>query len=95
MDAETAKRLKNSKRQYILWINDVHVAILVDDDDDTIVAGVFEIDKWTRDGFADDMGTFHADITIKPIKDKAVFGYAVFMMMGIIETVKKEKEKEK
>lgn len=93
MDAETAKRLKNPKRQYILWINDVHVAILVDDDDETIVAGVFEIDKWTNDGFTDDMGTFHADIKIKPIEDETVHGYATFMMMGIIETIKKEKEK--
>lgn len=93
MDAETAKRFKNPKRTYFLWINDVHVAILVDDDDETIAAGVFEIDKVANGGFTDDIGTYHADIKLKPIEDETVLGYAAFMMMGIIETVKKEKEK--
>lgn len=93
MDAETAKRLKNPKRQYILWINDVPVAILVDDDDETIAAGVYEIDKVDNEGFTDDLSEYHADIKLKPIKDETVLGYATFMLMGIIEAVKKEKEK--
>lgn len=42
MDNEEYKRLEHAKRQYLLWINDTLVAILVDDDDETIVAGCFE-----------------------------------------------------
>lgn len=90
MDEKTAKRLEHAKRQYLLTINDTPVAILVDDDDETIVSGCFE---------ASSNGTpvisakeTIVTISLGPIQDETVLGYAHFMLAGIIEKIKLEKK---
>jgi hypothetical protein len=90
MTEQEQKRLVHAKRQYLLRINDTPVAILVDDDDETIVAGCFE---------ASSNGTpvisakeTIVPVSLKPIEDDTVLGYAHFMLAGIIEKIKLEKK---
>lgn len=80
------KRLKHAKRQYLLKINDTPVAILVDDDGETIVAGCFEVSSKMSEK------EMTVPISLRPIKDETVLGYAHFMLAGIIEKVKLEKK---
>ena len=90
MDNEKYKRLEHAKRQYLLWINDTLVAILVDDDDETIVAGCFEASSNGSPKMSKKEMT--VPISLKPIQDETVLGYAHFMLAGIIEKIKLEKK---
>lgn len=90
MTEQEQKRLKHAKRQYLLRINDTPIAILVDDNDKDIVAGCFEASpngnpEWSDKGMV-------VPISLKPIQDETVLGYAHFMLAGIMEKVKQEKE---
>lgn len=87
------RRLEHAKRQYFVRINDTPVAILVDDQDDDILAGCFEVAS--RGSFDIKEDATHVPISLKPIEDEAVLGYATFMLVGILEQVKKEKGDEK
>lgn len=93
MTEQEQKRLAHAKRQYLLRINDTPVAILVDDDDETIVAGCFEASSNGNPKMSEKEMT--VPISLKPIQDKTVLGYATFMLVGILEQVKKEKRDEK
>lgn len=86
------KRLEHAKRQYLLRINDTPVAILVDDDDETIVAGCFEASPNGNPKMSEK--EMAVPITIKPIEDETVLGYAHFMLAGIIEKIKLDKKSE-
>ena len=93
MTEQEQKRLEHAKRQYLLIINDTPVAILVDDDDETIVAGCFEASSNGTPVISAKETT--VPISLKPIQDETVLGYAHFMLAGIIEKVKLEKKTEK
>ena len=93
MTEQEYKRLGHSKRQYLLRINDTPVVILVDDDDDTIIAGCFEASSNGNPKMSEEEMTI--PISLKPIQDETVLGYATFMLVGILEQVKKEKRDEK
>lgn len=88
MTEQEYKRLEKAKRQYLLRINDTSVAILVDDDDKTIIAGCFEASFNGNPKMRETEMT--VPISLKPIKDETVLGYATFMLMGILEQIKKE-----
>lgn len=90
MTEQEKKRLEHAKRQYLLRINDTPVAILVDDDDETIVAGCFEASPNGNPKMSEK--EMAVPITIKPIEDETVLGYAHFMLAGIIEKIKLEKK---
>lgn len=90
MTEQEQKRLEHSKRQYLLRINDTPVAILVDDDDETIVAGCFEVSSNGNPKMSEEEMT--VPISLKPIQDETVLGYAHFMLAGIIEKIKLEKK---
>lgn len=90
MDDEKYKRLEHAKRQYLLRINDTPVAILVDDDDDSIIAGCFEASSNGNPKMSGKEMT--VPISLKPIQDETVLGYAHFMLAGIIEKIKLEKK---
>lgn len=92
MTEQEYKRLKHAKRQYLLRINDTPVAILVDDDDETIVAGCFEASPNGNPKMSEK--EMAVPITIKPIEDETVLGYAHFMLAGIIEKIKLDKKSE-
>lgn len=92
MTEQEKKRLEHAKRQYLLRINDTPVAILVDDDDETIVAGCFEASPNGNPKMSEKEMT--VPITIKPIEDETVLGYAHFMLAGIIEKIKLDKKSE-
>lgn len=92
MTEQEKKRLEHAKRQYLLRINDTPVAILVDDDDETIVAGCFEASPNGNPKMSEK--EMAVPIIIKPIEDETVLGYAHFMLAGIIEKIKLEKKKE-
>lgn len=81
-------RLEHAKRQYFVRINDTPVVILVDDRDDDIMAGCFEVASHGSFDIKEDAA--HVPISLKPIKDETVLGYATFMLMGILEQIKKE-----
>ena len=90
MTEQEQKRLEHAKRQYLLRINDTPVAILVDDDDETLVAGCFEAEsngnpKMSEKGVS-------VSILLRPIQDETVLGYAHFMLAGIVEKIKSEKK---
>ncbi len=93
MTEQEYNRLGHSKRQYLLRINDTPVAILVDDDDETIIAGCFEASSNGNPKMSEEEMTI--PISLKPIQDETVLGYATFMLVGILEQVKKEKRDEK
>ena len=66
---------------------------MVDDDDETIVAGCFECVE--RDGdIIDVLNGNPVNISLGRIADETVLGYAHFMLTGIIEQIKLEKKKE-
>ena len=90
MTEQEHKRLENAKRQYLLRINDTPVAILVDDDDETIVAGCFEASSDGSPKMSEKEMT--VPISLKPIQDETVLGYAHFMLAGIIEKIKFDKK---
>ena len=90
MTEQEQKRLEHAKRQYLLIINDTPVAILVDDDDETIVAGCFEASSNGTPVISAKETT--VPISLKPIQDETVLGYAHFMLAGIIEQIKLEKK---
>ena len=90
MTEQEQKRLEHAKRQYLLRINDTPVAILVDDDDKTIVAGCFEGLSIGNPEISEKEMT--VPILLKPIQDETVLGYAHFMLEGIIEKIKSEKK---
>lgn len=91
MDNEKYKRLAHAKRQYLLRINDTPVAILVDDDDETLVSGCFECVE--RDGdIIDVLNGNPVNIVLGCITNETVLGYAHFMLAGIIEKIKLEKK---
>lgn len=90
MTEQEQKRLEHAKRQYLLRINDTPVAILVDDDDETIVAGCFEALSNGTPVISAKETTI--PISIKPIQDETVLGYAHFMLAGIIEKIKLDKK---
>lgn len=90
MTEQQYKRLEHAKRQYLLRINDTPVAILVDDDDETILAGCFEASLNGSPKMSKEEMT--VPISLKPIKDETVLGYAHFMLAGIIEQIKLEKK---
>lgn len=90
MTEQEYKRLEHAKRQYLLRINDTPVAILVDDDDETIVAGCFEASLSGGPKMSEEEMT--VPISLKPIQDETVLGYAHFMLAGIIEKIKLEKK---
>lgn len=90
MTEQEQKRLEHAKRQYFLRINDTPVAILVDDDDETIVAGCFEMSS--NGATVISAKETIVPISLKPIQDETVLGYAHFMLAGIIEQVKLEKK---
>lgn len=92
MTEQEKKRLEHAKRQYLLRINDTPVAILVDDDDETIVAGCFEASPNGNPKMSEK--EMAVPITIKPIEDETVLGYAHFMLAGIIEKIKLDKKSE-
>lgn len=92
MTEQEKKRLEHAKRQYLLRINDTPVAILVDDDDETIVAGCFEASPNGNPKMSEKK--MAVPITIKPIEDETVLGYAHFMLAGIIEKIKLDKKSE-
>ena len=89
MTEQEYKRLEHAKRQYLLRINDTPVVILVDDNDETIVAGCFEASSNDAPIMTGEEMT--VPISLKPIQDETVLGYATFMLMGILEQIKKEK----
>lgn len=90
MTEQEQKRLEHAKRQYLLKINDTPVVILVDDDDETIVAGCFEVES---NGNPTQTETeMKVPISIKPIQDEIVLGYAYFMLAGILEDIKKKRK---
>jgi len=90
MTEQEQKRLEHAKRQYLLRINDTPVAILVDDDDETIIAGCFEASSNGNPKMSEEEMT--VPISLKSIQDETVLGYAHFMLAGIIEKIKLEKE---
>ena len=90
MTEQEQKRLGQAKRQYFLKINDTPVAILVDDDDKTIVAGCFETLLIGNPEISEKEMT--VPISLKSIQDKTVLAYAHFMLKGIIEKIKSEKK---
>lgn len=92
MTEQEYKRLEHAKRQYLLRINDTTVAILVDDDDDTIIAGCFEASSNGNPKMSEK--EMIVPISLKPIQDETVLGYAHFMLAGIIEQIKLEKKSE-
>ena len=92
MTEQEYKRLTHAKRQYLLRINDTPVAILVDDDDETIVAGCFEASS-NGSSQLSEQGMV-VPISLKSIQDETVLGYAHFMLAGIIEQIKLEKKSE-
>ncbi len=90
MTEQEYKRLAHAKRQYLLKINDTPVAILIDDDDETIVAGCFEASsngcsKLSEQGMV-------VPISLKSIQDETVLGYAHFILAGMIERIKLDKK---
>lgn len=92
MTEQEQKRLEHAKRQYLLRINDTPVVILVDDDDETIVAGCFECVRRHGDFGVTLNGL--CNLALKPIKNETVLGYAHFLLAVIIEKVKLEKKTE-
>lgn len=92
MTEQEKKRLEHAKRQYFLKINDTPVAILVDDDDKTIVAGCFEMSSNGNPEMSEKGMT--VPISLNQINDETVLGYAHFMLAGIIEKVKLDKKTE-
>lgn len=92
MTEQEYKRLTHAKRQYLLRINDTPVAILVDDDDETIVAGCFEVSSNGCPQLSEQ--EVSVPISLKSIQDETVLGYAHFMLAGIIEQIKLEKKSE-
>ena len=92
MTEQEYKRLEHAKRQYLLRINDTTVAILVDDDDETIIAGCFEASSNGNPKMSEK--EMIVPISLKPIQDETVLGYAHFMLAGIIEQIKLEKKSE-
>lgn len=88
MTEQEKKRLEHAKRQYLLRINDTPVVILVDDDDKTFVAGYFEASSNGNPKMSEEEMT--VPISLKPIQDETVLGYAHFMLVGILEQIKKE-----
>lgn len=90
MTEQEQKRLEHAKRQYLLKINDTPVAILVDDDDKTILAGCFEASSNGNPEISEKEMT--VPISLKSIQDETVLGYAHFMLAGIIEKIKLEKK---
>ena len=66
------------------------MAILVDDDDETIVAGCFEAEPNGNLKISEKGASF--PISLKPIQDETVLGYAYFMLAGIVEKIKLEKK---
>ena len=92
MTAEEMKRLEHAKRQYLLRINDTPIAILVDDTEDDCIAGCFEASSNGNPKLSD--ADMVVPISLKPIKDDTVLGYAHLMLMGILQQIKKEKKSE-
>ena len=90
MTEQEYKRLEHAKRQYLLRINDTPVAILVDDDDETILAGCFEASSNGNPKMSEREMT--VPISLKPIQNETVLGYAHFMLAGIIEKIKLDKK---
>ncbi len=90
MTEQEYKRLEHAKRQYLLRINDTPIAILVDDDDETILAGCFEMSSNGNPKMSEKEMT--VPISLKPINDETVLGYAHFMLAGIIEKIKLDKK---
>lgn len=90
MTEQEQKILEHAKRQHLLRINDTPVAILVDDDDETIVAGCFEAEP--NGYFTLTKTEMKVPISIKPIQDETVLGYAHFMLSGILEDIKKKRK---
>lgn len=91
MTEQEQKRLAHAKRQYLLRINDTPVAILVDDDETSIVSGCFECVE--RDGdIIDVLNGNPINIVLGRITDETVLGYAHFMLAGIIEKIKLDKK---
>lgn len=90
MTEQEQKRLEHAKRQYLLRINDTPVVILVDDDDKTIVAGCFEVESNGNPTLTET--EMKVPISIKPIQDEIVLGYAYFMLAGILEDIKKKRK---
>lgn len=90
MTEQEQKRLEHAKRQYLLRINDTPVAILVDDDDETIVSGCFEVSSNGTPVISAKETV--VPISIGPIQDETVLGYAHFMLAGILEQIKKDYE---
>ena len=87
MTEQEHKRLMNARRQYLLRINDTPVVILVDDDrDGEIIAGCFE----AIPGDSFDVLSGKIPISLKPIEEETVLGYAHLMLTGILEQIKKE-----
>lgn len=92
MTEQEQKRLEHAKRQYLLRINDTPVAILVDDDDKTFIAGCFEASSNGSPKMSEKEMT--VPISLKPIEDETVLAYAHFMLAGIIEKIKLDKKSE-
>lgn len=92
MTEQEYNRLGHAKRQYLLRINDTTVAILVDDDDETILAGCFEASSNGSPKMSEEEIT--VPISLKPIQDETILGYAHFMLAGIIEQIKLDKKSE-
>jgi len=92
MTEQEYKRLTHAKRQYLLRINNTPVAILIDDDDETIVAGCFEVSSNGCSKLSEQ--EVSVPISLKSIQDETVLGYAHFMLAGIIEQIKLEKKSE-
>ena len=90
MTEQEQNRLEHAKRQYLLKINDTPVVILVDDDDETIVAGCFEAESNGSPKLTET--EMKVPISIKPIQDETVLGYAHFMLAGILEDIKKKRK---
>ena len=90
MTEQEYKRLEHAKRQYLLRINDTPIAILVDDDDETILAGCFEMSSNGNPKMSEKEMT--VPVSLKPINDETVLGYAHFMLAGIIEKIKLDKK---
>lgn len=86
MTEQEQKRLMNARRQYLLRINDTPVVILVDDRDGEIIAGCFE----AIPGDSFDVLSGKIPISLKPIEEETVLGYAHLMLTGILEQIKKE-----
>lgn len=91
MTKQEQNRLRHAKRQCLLRINDTPVAILVDDDDETIISGCFECVE--RDGdIIDVLNGNPVNIVLGRITDETVLRYAHFMLAGILEQIKFEKK---